>query len=70
MPKMHISIKVVDGDLAHGGVTVDEYSAVYDLDNTADRTRGIAARLRTLIRRELIRLSLIVPTEEDLKRVR
>ena len=67
--KLDVHIRLLQ-DTDHGGVMVDEYQATYELESTQDSTIGLMDRFRTLLRRELIRMSLIVPTPDDLKRKR
>jgi len=45
--------------------TIQEWNAVYDLDTSRGNTDALAERMRKLLRRELIRRSLMVPAPED-----
>lgn len=67
--KLDVHIRLLQ-DTDRGGTLVDEYQATYELESTPDSVRGLLDRFRTLLRRELIRLALIVPSPDDNKRKR
>lgn len=60
MAKLLMTVRYIDDDGA-----VQEWEAVYDLDTSHGNTDGLADRIRKLMRRELIRRSLMVPAPED-----
>lgn len=64
--KAHVKITLVRGDGQVGsGQVFDEYEAYYDLDGPDKQAKQALPRLRKVMRRELIRLGLLVPSNED-----
>lgn len=60
MAKLLMTVKYIDDD----GV-IQEWDAVYDLDTSRGNSNELAERMRKLMRRELIRRSLLVSSPED-----
>lgn len=64
--KFVVICKVMDKDLV-----VDEWTATHDIQSPpTGNMKGLLARLRVLIRRELIARNLITPEPEDAVRKR
>lgn len=64
--KAHVRITLLRGDGTIGsGQVVDEYEAFYDLTGVDKQAKQALPRLRKVMRRELIRLGLLVPSDED-----
>ena len=63
--KAHVKITLLRGGSIGSGQVVDEYEAYYDLDGPDKQAKQALPRLRKVMRRELIRLGLLVPSDED-----
>lgn len=61
--KAHVKITLLRGE--GGGQVFDEYEAYYDLNGVDKQAKQALPRLRKVMRRELIRLGLLVPSDED-----
>lgn len=71
MLKLHIKMQLLREDKAVGGTgttrttAIDEWTGYFDLVGTPEQAKKIIERLRKVARRELIRLGVMVPSDED-----